>query len=146
MRIQMYLVSVLSNTQNCKTLSFFFLLLLLRHIKHPLRAEYICVFFCDIQQRMFSSFVSNYFYSALLLKTHQWPRDYAFTIGRPGVPGSIFGRAYRTRRSEISVVFSKTRVNTVQNPLKRPSLRAFCSQAQVHCKIIGLNPTTNEST
>ena len=36
----------------------------------------------------------------------------ALKVGRREVPGSIFGRACRPIRSEFSVVFSETRVNT----------------------------------
>ena len=40
---------------------------------------------------------------------HQWLRS---KTGRREVPGSFFGRACRPSRSEFSVVFSETRVNT----------------------------------
>ena len=40
--------------------------------------------------------------------------------GRWEVPGYIPGRACRPSRSEFSVVFSETRVNTGQDPLERP--------------------------
>ena len=40
------------------------------------------------------------------------------------MPGSIPGYAYRPRRSEFSVDFSETRVNTGQDPLERPTRRA----------------------
>ena len=43
---------------------------------------------------------------------HQWLSDFALKTGRPVVPGSILGRACRPSRSEFSVVFSETRVNT----------------------------------
>ena len=41
--------------------------------------------------------------------SHQWLRS---KIGRREVPGSFLGRACRPSRSEFSVVFSETRVNT----------------------------------
>ena len=36
------------------------------------------------------------------------------------MPGSNPGRACRPSRSEFSVVFSETRVNTEKDPLERP--------------------------
>ena len=42
--------------------------------------------------------------------------------GRREVAGSNPGRAYRPSRSDLSVVFSETRVDTVYDPLER-SLR-----------------------
>ena len=40
--------------------------------------------------------------------------------GRREVPGLNHGRACRHSRSEFSVVFSDTRLNTGQDPLERP--------------------------
>ena len=40
--------------------------------------------------------------------------------GRREVPGSNPGRACRSSRSEFSVAFSETRVNTDKDPLGRP--------------------------
>ena len=51
--------------------------------------------------------------------------------GRREVLGSILGRACRPRRSEFSEVFSKTRLNTGQDPLEIPPWSAFLFQAQV---------------
>ena len=45
--------------------------------------------------------------------------------GRWEVPGSFLGRACRPSRSEFSVVFSETRVNTDKDLLKRHSRRAL---------------------
>ena len=42
--------------------------------------------------------------------------------GRREVPGSIPGRACRPSRSEITVVFSKIRLNTGKDPLERPPM------------------------
>ena len=42
-------------------------------------------------------------------RPHQWLRS---KTGRREVPGSFLGRACRPSRSEFSVVFSETRVNT----------------------------------
>ena len=44
--------------------------------------------------------------------------------GRREVLGSNPGRACRPKRSEISVIFSGTRVNTDSDPLERPPRRA----------------------
>ena len=44
--------------------------------------------------------------------------------GRREVPGSIPDHACRPSRSEFSVVFSETRVNTGWDPLERPPWRA----------------------
>ena len=67
--------------------------------------------------------------------------------GRRDVPGSFLGRTCRPRRSEFSVVFFETRVNTFKDPLERPPRRALHTQASVPCETIGLNtncqPTTN---
>ena len=49
----------------------------------------------------------------------QWLHNPALKIGTREVPGSIPGRAYRPSRSEFSVVFTETRVNTGNNSLKR---------------------------
>ena len=43
---------------------------------------------------------------------HQGLRGSALKTGRREVPGSIPGRACRPRRSDFSVVFTETRVNT----------------------------------
>ena len=59
--------------------------------------------------------------------------------GRRKVPGSIPGRACRPSRSEFSVVFSETRVNTGQDPLERRLRRALHLQIQIPREIIGLN-------
>ena len=45
--------------------------------------------------------------------------------GRREVPGSNPGRAGRPSRSEFSVVFSETRVNTGWDPLERPLRRTI---------------------
>ena len=55
----------------------------------------------------------------------------ALKTGRREVPGSIPGRACRPSRSEFSVVFSKTRVNTDQDTVERSPQNVFPSQAQV---------------
>ena len=41
----------------------------------------------------------------------------ALKTGRREMPGSNPSRAFRSNRSEFSVVFSKTRLNTGQDPL-----------------------------
>ena len=69
-------------------------------------------------------------------RPHQWPSS----SGRQEVPGSIPGRPCRPNRSEFSVVFSETRVNTGQDPLERPSLRASHSLAWVPRETIGHKP------
>ena len=43
---------------------------------------------------------------------HQWPNGSALKTGRREELGKIPGRACRTSRSEFSVVFSETLVNT----------------------------------
>ena len=45
--------------------------------------------------------------------------------GRREVPGSNPGRSCRPSRSEFSMVFSETCVNTGYDPLERPPWRAF---------------------
>ena len=55
----------------------------------------------------------------------------ALKTGRREVPGSNPDHAYRNSRSELSVVFSETSVNTDWDPLERPPLRAHPLQAQV---------------
>ena len=60
--------------------------------------------------------------------------------GRPEVPGSNPGLACRPSRSEFSVVFSETRVNTGQDTLKRPPRRASHPLAQVPRETIGHKP------
>ena len=66
-------------------------------------------------------FLSAFFhYYFCLLKT-----------GRLEVPGSKPGHACRHSRSEFSMVFSKIRVNTGQDPLERPPKRAIILQSQV---------------
>ena len=68
----------------------------------------------------------------------QWPYDSALKTGRRQLPGSILDHACRPSRSEFSLVFSETRVNTGQDPLERPPRRALHSQAQVPSETIGL--------
>ena len=63
--------------------------------------------------------------------------------GRREVPGSIPDRACRPSHSEFSVVFSETRVNTGQDPLKRPPRRAFHLYLQVQRETIGFKPYKN---
>ena len=63
-------------------------------------------------------------YSFLLNQPHQWPSDSELKAGRREVPDSILGRACRPSRSELSVVFSKNRVNAGLDPLERPPRRA----------------------
>ena len=68
--------------------------------------------------------------------------------GRQEVPCSIPGRACRPSRSEFSVVFSETRVNTGQDPLERPPRRASHPLALVPRETIGHKPynqPTNQS-
>ena len=60
-----------------------------------------------------------------LPQPQHWPSGYELKIGRLKVPGSIPDQACRPNRSEFSVVFSKTCVNTCQNTLERPPRRAF---------------------
>ena len=48
----------------------------------------------------------------LLQKPHQWQSDSAFKAGRQEMPGSNPGRICRLSRSEFSMVFSETLVNT----------------------------------
>ena len=60
--------------------------------------------------------------------SHQW---LCSKTGRREVPGSFLGRACQPSRSEFSVVFSETRVNTGQDPLERPLRRAFHLQSQI---------------
>ena len=55
----------------------------------------------------------------------------ALKTGRREVPCSNPDHAYRNSRSELSVVFSETSVNTDWDPLERPPLRAHPLQAQV---------------
>ena len=56
---------------------------------------------------------------------HQWPSGSAPKTGRREMPGSISGRSCRPSRSEFSLVFSETRVNTDKDPLQRPPRRAL---------------------
>ena len=56
----------------------------------------------------------------LVVQLHQWPSSFAFKASKWEVLDSILGRACRPSCSEFSVVFSETRVNTGQDPLKRP--------------------------
>ena len=65
--------------------------------------------------------------------------------GRRELPGSNPDRACRPRRSEFSVVFSETRVNTGQDPLERPPRRALHLYAQVLSETIGLNTYNNNN-
>ena len=58
-------------------------------------------------------------------KHHQWPSGSTLKTGRRKVPGSIPGRACRPSRSEFSVIFSETRLNTAKNPLERHLRSAF---------------------
>ena len=53
----------------------------------------------------------------------------ALKTDRGEVPGSIPDRACRLSRSEFSVIFSETRVNTGQDPLERLQRRALSLQA-----------------
>ena len=48
------------------------------------------------------------------------------------------GRACRPSRSEFSVVFPETRVNTGQDPLGRAPRKALQPQTQIPCETIGL--------
>ena len=63
--------------------------------------------------------------------SHQWPRCSALKSGRREVPGSVLDRACRPCRSEFSMVFSETRVNTSQNPLEKPTWRSLFRQVGV---------------
>ena len=45
-------------------------------------------------------------------RSYQWLNGSVFKTSKQKVPGSIPGRACRISRSELSVVFSETRVNT----------------------------------
>ena len=65
--------------------------------------------------------------------------------GRRELPGSNPGCACRPSRSEFIVVFSKTRLNTAQDPLERFRRRALHLQAQVFSVTISLN-SSNQPT
>ena len=62
---------------------------------------------------------------------HQWRSGSALKTGRRKVPGLISGRACRPSCSEFSMVFSKTRVNTGEDPLERPPRKAYHLLSQV---------------
>ena len=64
-----------------------------------------------------------------------------FETGRRVVPGSFPDCACRRSRSEFSVVFSETAVNTGKDPLER-----FQLYSQVPRVTIGLTHTTNQPT
>ena len=55
----------------------------------------------------------------------------ALKTDRRKVTGLNPGRACQPSRSEFSVVFSETRVNTGRDPLERPPRRTLPLQAQV---------------
>ena len=55
-------------------------------------------------------------------------------------------RTCQPSRSEFSVAFSKTHVNTGQDPLENPPQGAFRRQSQVPPVTMGLKPTTNLPT
>ena len=61
-----------------------------------------------------------------------WPHQWLHSkTGRRDGPGSFFGRACRPSRSEFSVAFSETRVNTGQDLLERPPQKALHPLAQI---------------
>ena len=63
--------------------------------------------------------------------------------GRREVPGSNPGRTCQPSRSEFSVVFSETLVNTGSYPVERLTRRARPYRPRSHKRTIGLQPTTN---
>ena len=65
-------------------------------------------------------------------------RVVAFKAGRWEVPGSNPGHACRPSRSEFFVVFSKTCINTGQDPLERPPME--------DTPPTGLGPKVRQST
>ena len=76
------------------------------------------------------------------ISSHQWPGGSVFWTSRREVTCSIPERACRPRRSEFSMFFSKTRVNT--DPLERFSRRTLPFQAQSLKQTKGLNTTANQ--
>ena len=69
--------------------------------------------------------------------------DSALKIGRRELPSSIPGHACRLSRSEFSVVFSETRVNTGQDPPVRPPTEGTPPAGPGPTKrTVGLNPIT----
>ena len=64
--------------------------------------------------------------------------------GRREVPGSFLGHACGPSRSEFSVVFSKTRINTGQDPFERPPKKGV--PLIVPCPTSGLLDSTNQPT
>ena len=70
------------------------------------------------------------FFSFHVLWPHQWQSGTALKAGRRKVPGSNPGRAFRPSRSEFSVVFFETCVNSYDSSERLP-WRALPLQAQV---------------
>ena len=68
--------------------------------------------------------------TALNDEPHQWQSGSALKASKREVPGSIPDRACRHSRSKFFVVFSKTRVNTGEDPLERSPRKALPLQAQ----------------
>ena len=64
-------------------------------------------------------------FTSINIRPHQRQSGFTLKTGRQELPGSLPGRACRPSRSEFSVVFSETRVNTRNDPLKRPLRRAL---------------------
>ena len=61
----------------------------------------------------------------LLLMPHQWRSRSALKTGRREEPGPISGHASRPNRSEISVIFSETRINKGLGSLRKTCKEAF---------------------
>ena len=87
-------------------------------------------------------FIATEFYHKLL---HQQRSGSDLETGGREVPCSIAGPACRPSRSEFSVVFSETRVNTGQDHLERSPWRALRLQSKVPSMTIGFNAATNKS-
>ena len=58
------------------------------------------------------------------------------------MPGSIPGHVCRPGRSEFSMAFSETCVNTGEDPLEKPLRRALSYRPRSQKRTIGLNPTS----
>ena len=89
----------------------------------------------NVVDKQVFSFITKYqvmrylFYFIFLGPTSSWM--VTLQTGRRKVPGSNPSRACRPSRSEFSMVFSETRVNTGLDCLEKPSRRAFHLQSQV---------------
>ena len=71
------------------------------------------------------SFMEIYWIISQFEETHQWWRGSVLKAGRLELACSFPGRACRPSRSDISAVFSETRVNTGYDPLNDPPRRVF---------------------